>query len=1046
MKLRPVSLAILTLLATLATAVHADDLRRPYIVQLIDKPVASYNGGISGLNATQPSGGQRLDLASQDVQLYSDYLERKQAGVQAIVAAAPVQYQFQVVLNGFAALLTDAEVRQLKASGEVATIQADVPSRLDTNYTPTFLGLDQPGGLWSQLGGQAGAGENVIIGVIDGGVWPENPAYADRIDANGAPSFDPNATQAYGAPPAAWKGSCQTGLGFEARHCNNKLIGAQFFNASRLTDTAHVAHWSEFVSPRDSIGGANGQGGHGTHTSSTAAGNNGVQAAIGSTAMGAVSGMAPRARVAVYKVCWSYNDASDPTGAKNQCWNADNVAAIEKAVKDGVNVINYSISGGSSVNDAVEQAFLHASNAGIFVAASAGNAGPANTVAHLSPWLTTVAASTHDRFSKADLTLATGKLYSGASMNGTALPALPLIRAEDAGVAGADATKLGLCYSAGGNANVALLDTAKVAGKIVTCTRGANARIDKSLAVLEAGGAGMVLVDNGAGLVAEVHSVPTVHLNAQDGNLVRAYAQTTAAKAALSKSVVTRGVVLAPVMADFSSRGPNSFDPNTLKPDLTAPGVDILAGVTPALTRDQQTQVIDGTLVPPPAWAMYQGTSMSSPHVAGLAALLHQRHPGWSPAAIKSALMTTGSTTYPDALSGDTRGVLPFAQGAGHVTPNKAADPGLVYDAGAGDYKKYMCGVGIGSQCSDGSIAGYNLNLPSITVGNVMNSQSVTRSVTNVGASAATYTAAASISGYDIAVAPASLTLEPGETKSFTLTLTRTNAPSNVWQYGALVWSDGAHVVRSPVTARSGLSAIAPALVQSESASGNRAISVTTAFSGRPGAAIGGLREVNRSALTIAQATSGAVDTIALATAACKAAISGVRVVPFTLPANTLAARFELFDRDTDGGGGHDLDLLVLNGAGNVVGSSLHDGSNEAVTLLSPAAGVYKVCATGYAIANGVSTGFTLSSAVSVKGDTGGNLKASLPTKVYANGSASAILSWSGLGAGKRFLGAVQLLDPNGNMAATTAVSVDTSNPVPLATKAERALPVDRGL
>ena len=114
--------------------------------------------------------------------------------------------------------------------------------------------------------------------------------------------------------------------------------------------------------------------------------------------------------------------------------------------------------------------------------------------------------------------------------------------------------------------------------------------------------------------------------------------------------------------------------------------------------------------------------------------------------------------------------------------------------------------------------------------------------------------------------------------------------------------------------------------------------------------------------------------------------------------------------------------------------------------MLSPAAGVYKVCATGYAIANGVSTGFTLSSAVSVKGDTGGNLKASLPTKVYANGSASAILSWSGLGAGKRFLGAVQLLDPNGNMAATTAVSVDTSNPVPLATKAERALPVDRGL
>ncbi|HAT33816.1 MAG TPA: peptidase S8 and S53 subtilisin kexin sedolisin [Janthinobacterium sp.] len=1046
MKLRPISIGILMLLSGLSLAAGADELRRPYIVQLADQPVASYAGGVAGLSATQPTAGKRLDLASQEVQLYSSYLDHKQASVQAIVAAAPVQYQYKVVLNGFAAMLTDAEVRQLQASSEVASVSADAPRHMNTNYTPTFLGLDQPGGLWSQLGGKEHAGEDVIIGIIDGGIWPENPSFADRVDASGAPTFDKNASLAYGPPPAAWKGECQSGEGFEAKDCNNKLIGAQFFNASRLLDTAKVQHWSEFTSPRDSIGGANGQGGHGDHTASTAAGNNNVAAMVAGIPMGNISGMAPRARVAAYKVCWSYDDASDPTGAKNTCYGGDSVAAIEKAVTDGVNVLNYSISGGATVNDPVEQAFLHASNAGVFVAASAGNSGPADTVAHISPWLTTVAASTHDRLMQATVTLASGAVYKGASLNSTALPNRPLIRAEDAGVSGADASKLALCYSAGANGGVALLDPAKVAGKIVTCTRGVTARTDKSLAVLQAGGVGMVLVDNGAGLVADVHSVPSVHVSAADGNLIRAYAQTANAAGAISKFSTGKSGLPAPVVADFSSRGPNLFDPNLLKPDLAAPGVDILASVTPALSQQEHADVVSGALVPPPAWNFYQGTSMASPHVAGLAALLHQQHPDWSPAAIKSALMTTGSATYPDAQTGDARGILAWAQGAGHVTPNRAVDPGLVYDAGLADYKKYMCGAGMANQCAGGSIPGYSLNMPSITVNNVLGMQTVTRTVTNVGVTAATYNATATLSGYNVAVVPATLTLAPGESKSFNVTLSRAGAPDNIWQYGALVWSDGTHSVRSPVTARSGRAVIAPQTVQSDRASGTRLLAVATGFTGKMNVATGGLKEVSRTALNVAQALPGSVDTLEQATAACIAGHSGVRVVPFAVPANAVLARFETFDRDTNGGTGNDIDMLVLNGNGEVLGSSLHEGSNESVTVTAPAAGNYRVCMVGYAASNGVATDFTLSSAVVTRSDVGGNLKATAPAKVYAAGSATVVLGWSGLASGKRYVGGMQLFDLNNNLAATTVISVETNQPVPLASPTNRIVRADRGL
>ncbi|HEX8407158.1 MAG TPA: S8 family serine peptidase [Duganella sp.] len=1054
MKLRPISAAVALLLTGLVSQAHADDTRRPYIVQLADQPVSSYTGGVAGLAATKPVAGSKLNLTTAAVQAYSAYLAQKKDSVKALVGSAPITYDYSVVLNGFSAMLTDDEVRALQASGNVADVSADVAREPLTNYTPTFLGLDGPGGLWSQLGGKTAAGENIVIGIIDSGIWPENPSYADKVDANGKPTFDNNGSLAYTAP-ANWQGSCQTGEGFTVADCNNKLIGARYYK-NGFDNSGLALHWTEFVSPRDSIGGATGHGGHGSHTSTTAGGNNGVAANLAGAPVGEVSGIAPRARISSYKVCWTYVAPAEATGSKNSCFGSDSVAAIEQAVADGVNVLNYSISGGETLADAVDQAFLNAVNAGVFVAASAGNSGPGNQVAHISPWMTTVAASTHDRVFGASVTLGNGAVYKGFSLNTTPLPQTPLVRAEDVRVSGASATAGRLCYSAGWNGGTAVLDPAKVAGKVVVCDRGTNDRTDKSLAVKQAGGVGMIMVDNGSGPVAEVHAVPTVHLTAADGALVKTYATSNGATAALSRFSTTASATPAPVMAGFSSRGPNRYDANVLKPDVTAPGANILAGVTPDLSEAERASLITGTLQQVPvAWALYDGTSMSSPHVAGMAALLKQLHPTWSPAAIKSALMTTATPTFTDNLPGQQNGTLPWAQGAGHISPvgtvrrpadgksynpGGAADPGLVFDISALDYKKYQCGAGITSQCASGSLAGYNLNLPSITVGNTLGATDVVRTVTNVGTTAATYTASATVPGYNVTVTPATLTLAPNASASFTVKLSRSTAAENVWQYGALVLTDGSHIVRVPVTVRDGKQISAKALAKSTRTLSTTLLSVGTGFTGRMGVAAGGLKEISRTAFTAPAFPGSPPADLAASVAACRANAVGTVVTPVNVPADAVVVSLELFDRDTSSGNGNDdLDLLLLAPDGSVAASSLNGGSNESIMVNSPAAGAYSACVLAYAPANGVATAYTLSSAVVGRSDVGGNLKVTTPGKVYAGSAATVSASWSGLAVGKRYLGGVQFLNASGAVAGTTALLVETNNPLPVALTSPRA-------
>lgn len=1062
MKRTRINWAALLLLSGVASLAQAQEVRRPYIVQLADSPVASYMGGVSGYAATRPAPGSRLDLSASDVQAYISYLESKRSQVEVTVPAEHVVHRYTVAFNGFSAMLTDAEVRALKSNGSVVAVELDVPRQLDTNYTPSFLGLDKPGGLWSQLGGTAGAGEDVIIGFIDGGVWPENPSFADRVDANGVPTHDVTGTVVYGPPPAHWKGECESGEGFGPQHCNNKLIGARHFASTFLKfveDGQIKKHPAEFISPRDN-------GGHGTHVGSTAGGNANVSARLDNTnvLVQGMNGIAPRARLASYKVCWTRDDPAttrpDPRWPNyaNGCYGADSIKAIEAAIKDGVHVLNYSISGSATnIADSVDVAFKAAVDAGIFVAASAGNSGPANEVNHLGPWMTTVGNSTHDRLFVGTVTLGNGASYQGASTNPDT-PSAPIILAKDAGLPGVSPSNPNLLRCFGPADNVAaLLDPAKVSGKLLVCDRGANVLVNKSANGKTAGAAGVIIANVAGGassVLNQGHSLSTVHVAQAAGDAIKAYAASTeVATGSLGNLQAIKDLsVAAPAMNDSSSRGPNKGNLNILKPDLTAPGTSILAGYTPDYSIAERDAIAAGTLAGRDNHSLLTGTSMSSPHVAGLAALLRHKHPSWSPAAIRSALMTTGSDVF-NTLTGMQQGRLPWGQGAGHVQPTRAADPGLIYDIAPIDYNRFLCGVGAagvvasvglqpGVNCGTiGSIVATDLNLPSLTAGSVLGSQVFNRKVTNVTGAAATFTATASLPGFNVTVTPNTLNLQPGETKSFQVRVDRSSAAQGVWNYGKLEWTDGQRVVRSPLTARANLLA-APGLLRSELASGNKVFPIGTGIDGSLTAAVGGLKAADRLASTISGVNKG--DTAAVGTACAGSGSEGLSRFSVQVPAGTLVARFALYNGDTSGGQAgkyDDMDLVVLGPTGAVVGYSGNGGSNESVQIVAPAAGTYRVCPVAYEHAAGAtSSNVTLSSWVVTTADKGGNFKASLPSRVYLGRTASAGVSWSGLNAGTRYLAAVNYQAAGNSLGATTVVQIETtgeaSNPEVTAVRA----------
>jgi hypothetical protein len=935
-----------------------------YIVQLADKPVAAYDGGIKGLAATKPRRGEKIDPFSPAVVNYLSFLQSKQEAAIGAVGGARKLYSYAFTFNGFAADLTPAQVQKLASMPGVLSVTQNEMHELVTSSTPDFLGLTAPGGLWDQLGGLGRGGENVIIGIVDSGAWPEHPSYSDRTGLNGNDTQD--GKLAYQQIPG-WNGRCQPGEQFNASHCNQKLIGARYYNEGWGGDAGIDATLPfEFNSPRD-------HNGHGTHTSTTAGGNNGVAATGPASVFGSISGIAPRARIAAYKACWSV------PGTAGSCQGVDLLAAIDQAVADGVDVINYSISGTTTnFRDPVEIAFLNAASANVFVAASAGNSGPAtSTVAHPSPWITTVAAGTHNRDGQGSVTLGNSVTYSGASIATPVGPA-PLIDSTAAGIAGADPAQLALCFGAADGAIT--LDPTKVAGKIVVCDRGVTARVNKSLAVKEAGGVGMVLVNTGVNsLNADFHSVPTVHLQSTDRAAVKAYAATSGATAAIAQATIVYNAP-APFTASFSSRGPlRAGGGDLLKPDVIAPGQDILAGVAPP---NNAGRLFD----------LYSGTSMSSPHVAGLAALLRDLHPDWSPMAIKSALMTSAY----DVLDGpNTNPLVIFRQGAGHVRPNSAADPGLVYDSNLNDWYAFICATqpqGLeASLCGPLWAMGYSknasdFNAASIAIGDLAGVETITRKVTNVSGKKLTVSPAITgLAGMNAEISVASLTLNPGETKSFNVKFTTNGAALNTYVGGYLTWTGGDYSVRSPIVVRP-VALAAPVQVSGS-------YNVTFGYNGSFTATARGLIPAAVTPGTVADDPTDST---------CSLASPNAQLIPVVVPAGTTYARFSLFDADVNAGA--DIDLCVFNSGGTLVGTSGSGTSAEEVNLVSPAAGNYTVVVQGWGVDG--SSPFKLHTWLLGSADAG-NMSVSAPPAATIGVSGTIGLSFSGLAAGTRYLGSV---------------------------------------
>jgi len=965
----------------------AADSTATYIVQLVQKPVAGYEGGIAGYPATKPARGKKLDASSGDAQKYAGFLKEKHNRALSQVGGGDKVYDYTAVFNGFAARLTEDQAAKLEATKDVLTVEKAELLQVDTSSTPAFLGLSDPGGLWEQLGGVnknglgKGAGEDVVIGDVDGGYWPESAAFSDR-------KVDGSNGNAYPHKVTGFSGICQAGENFPASTCNDKVIAARYFVAGM--GAGNIPDF-EFLSPRD-------YGGHGTHTASTMAGNNGVQATGDAAGFGKLSGIAPRARLSVYKACWVL-----PTAASGSCSSADTTAAINQAVEDGVDAINYSISGTTTAfTNSVEVSFLFAAAAGVYVSASAGNSGPtAATVAHPSPWITTTAAGTHNRDGLGDATI-DGTVYHGHSSAATAVSGtlavygtrLPL--PQPAEVALTASQKQRLCYPG---------TLPPSAGKIVVCERGVNARIDKSLAVQQAGGVGMIMINPTVNSVnADLHFVPTVHLGGDtDASATSLYDTVEAAAIPGKPASLTKGTLVfnadAPFTASFSSRGPIAAGGgDILKPDIMAPGQDVLAAVAPPGNHGRD-------------FDLYSGTSMSSPHMTALGALMHQAHPDWSPMMIKSAFMTTAYQGHDYDQ---------FNWGAGHVNPNKAVDPGLVFDSNLDDWLAFLKGQGLYTGPGP-SLDASDLNSASIAIGDMAGSQTVARTATSVGSKSETYTFSyTGLSGLSVTPSAGSFSAAPGSVTPWTVTFTRTSAPLDAYAKGFIVWTGNqGHVVKMAVAVKP-VRFAAPLEATGSGTTGSLTYNTKSGYTGNLAYTIRGLQAAEKTDKTVgsdSDCSFNTADPDSMVTA------GKANVTSFTTPAGANYIRFQIFQSDASPSA-HDLDMFVyrISPSPGLIGVSGGPDANEIFNTTSGAsltAGAqFKVYVHGCNVDPG---GGTYTQFIWALTGTPSNAFTTTPSShaVTIGQIDPTTFGWTGLPAGNRYLGRVIYNDGAINMAAT---------------------------
>ncbi|KAI3851470.1 hypothetical protein MKW92_038210 [Papaver armeniacum] len=678
-------------------------------------------------------------------------MSHHQTILQDILEGSSVQdtlvHSYKRSFNGFSAKLTEKEVQKLSGMEGVVSVFPNRVYQLQTTRSWDFIGLPE------KVKRMANVESNTIVGVIDSGIWPESESFSD---------------EGFGPPPKKWNGVCEGGDDFP---CNNKLIGARFYG--EVGDSA-----------RDTQG-------HGTHTASTAAGSIVKGASFYEIAKGNARGAVPSARIAMYKVCGSDGCQSDAI-----------LAGFDDAIADGVDILSVSLGGtdpASFDTDPVAIGSFHAMKNGILTSHSAGNSGPEpQTVTSNAPWLLTVAASSTDRRVVDKIVLGNGKTLQGLGVNGFKLKGtkFPLLYGNNVSTT-CESFSARSCESG-------CLDKDLVEGKIVIC--------DAAKAVTEAftaGAQGTILVSDPSLArfdVSSVYPLAASLINTTNGDIVKSYFESSRKPVATILPTESVKDSHAPVVVSFSSRGPNSISPDILKPDISAPGVDILAAFSPV--ANPSSVAGDTRSV---KYNILSGTSMACPHATGAAAYVKTYHPDWSPSAIKSALMTTAF-----AMNNTKNSEGEFAYGSGQIDPVKALTPGLVYDAHADDYVKYLCGLGFdstkvklitNSTCPRGSSASdysRNLNYPSfgahVEAGETINLK-FTRTVTNVAKSESTYKVkVTSDDRITVSVEPKVLSFEsPNEKKKFVVTVTGDGLGSDEMATASLVWSDEVHTVRSPI-------------------------------------------------------------------------------------------------------------------------------------------------------------------------------------------------------------------------------------------------------
>ncbi|WRX10416.1 Peptidase S8/S53 domain - like 10 [Theobroma cacao] len=684
-------------------------------------------------------------------------------------------YTYTDSINGFSASLTSSELEALKNSFGYISFTRDLPLRVHTTHTSQFLGLSSVSGAWTAPNN----GEDVIIGIVDTGIWPESESFSD---------------EGMNKVPPRWKGKCESGTEFNSSFCNKKLIGARFYNKGLLANNPKLT--IPMNSPRDING-------HGTHTSSIAAGNYAEGASYFGYASGTARGMAPRAHIAMYKVVW-----------RDGTYTSDVLAAIDQAIKDGVDILSLSL--GLSVDDNILEgdpiavATFAAVKKGIFVTASAGNDGPLYwTSINGAPWMLTVAAGSIDREFDGILTLGNGVqiIFKSLYPGNYSLIQMPLVYIDE-------------CLSVD--------ELKQLRNKIIVCKD--HLSISNQLENAESARVSAAVFISNYSSLSELYtrsSFPAAFIGLHDGQTVIDYIkQNTNPRGRFRFQKTTIGTKPAPRVDAYSSRGPFLSCPNVLKPDILAPGSLVLASWSPI---SEVTFVRSHPLFS--NFNLLSGTSMATPHVAGVAALIKTAHPDWSPAAIRSAIITTAklldNTLSPiKDVSNYNFPASPLDIGAGHINPTKALDPGLVYDAAPEDYIKLLCAMNYTSKqirvfansshnCLSRSL---DLNYPSFiaffTDEQSTSNQKVVkvvkefrRTVTNVGKGGMAYTAMVTgMDGIKVMVEPQKLIFKQSyEKQSYKLSLEGPKSLKTEVIFGSLSWvdDDGKYMVRSPIVATS---------------------------------------------------------------------------------------------------------------------------------------------------------------------------------------------------------------------------------------------------